>query len=225
MGRAAKHPITVSVRHGVRAGLKGVLEAEKARGEVLSSAPRWQTYGLLRGEAARVRAGWRTEVQRLRGEGLLLDTVDVLVGFGVGEELRARGWDRRWPEAPEEAWDQGRWPGSRDGGFPEKVPARLGGALVARVVAACWETSREAIEALRAWRDEHPGITPPRVRVDEDGREQLVGPLAEYERLSALVTTTGEIWRAGLQRGIDRARVLALETADVAAGQAGDTTR
>jgi hypothetical protein len=29
--------------------------------------------------------------------------------------------------------------------------------------------------------------------VDEAGREQLVGPLVEYERLSARVTTTGEI--------------------------------
>ncbi|MDX3697838.1 hypothetical protein PV726_48320 [Streptomyces europaeiscabiei] len=213
MRRAAVYPVTIAAECGRQARLKELLEAEKSRAAVLSSGPQWGTYGLPRGAAAGVRARWRREHQRLRAEGLLLDTGDVLVEFGVLEELRARGWDREWPAAPEDAWDQGRWPGSRDGGFPDRVSARLGGGLVERTVAACWATSCEAIAALRRWRDDNPGITPPRVRVDEAGREQLVGPLAEYERLSARVTTTGEIWRAGLARGIAHAERLARENA------------
>ncbi|WP_234043348.1 hypothetical protein [Streptomyces marianii] len=214
--------MTIAAEYGVRARLREVVDAEKSRARVLSSA--WRTYGVPRAEAASARAGWRKERQRLHAEGQLLDTVDALVEFGVREELRARGWDRQWPAAPEEAWDQGRWPGSRDGGFPDRVSARLDGILADQVVAACWATSREAVEALRRWRDANPGITAPRVRLDEAGRERLVGPLAEYERLSALVTTTGEIWRSGLARGLGRGAVLVRESAGGFADQAGDTT-
>ncbi|WP_329020262.1 hypothetical protein [Streptomyces sp. NBC_01601] len=223
--RRSGYPVTIAAEYGVRARLDGLLAAEKVRGVVLSAGPQWRTYGLPREEASGVRARWRTELQRLRTQGELLDTRDAVVEYGVRGELRARGWDHdEWPEAPEEAWDTGRWPGSRDGGYPERVSARLDGELVRRTVAACWATSCEAIAALRRWRDAHPGITPSRYRLGEGGREELVGPLAEYERLSARVTTTGEIWRAGLARGVTRLEGLARASADSAAGQQGDTT-
>lgn len=225
MVRRSGYPVNVAVEYGVRARLDGLLEAEKVRGVVLSAAPQWRTYGLSREEASGVRARWRTELQRLRVQGELLDTRDAVAEYGVRGELRARGWDHdRWPEAPEEAWDTGRWPGSRDGGYPERVSARLDGELVRRTVAACWATSCEAITALRRWRDAYPGITPPRYRLAEDGRTELVGPLAEYERLSAQITTTGEIWRAGLARGIAQLEALVGQSAESAAGQQGDTT-
>ncbi|MEV6680728.1 hypothetical protein AB0N09_28260 [Streptomyces erythrochromogenes] len=155
-----------------------------------------------------MRAAWRGEVQRLRASGELLDVRDALVTYGVREELRVRGWDRQWDPAPEEAWDQGRWPGSRDsgpGGYPERLSARLDANLVAQAVAACWWTSLPAITALRAWRDANPGLTPRRYVLDEKGLARLVGPLAEYEMLARQVTTTGAIWRAGVTRGLAQA--------------------
>ncbi|MEU6331636.1 hypothetical protein ABZ851_30805 [Streptomyces sp. NPDC047049] len=166
---------------------------------------------MTRTQAAAVRAAWRSEVRRLRAAGELLDVRDALVAYGVREELRVRGWERVWDPAPEEAWDQGRWPGSRDsgpGGFPERISARLDASLAAQAVAACWWTSWPAIQALRAWRDENPGITPPRYRLDEEEQKRLVGPLAAYEALSAQVTTTGVIWRAGVFRGLAQAAAI-----------------
>ncbi|OEV13212.1 hypothetical protein [Streptomyces nanshensis] len=222
MERGSRYPVSVWAPFGARDRLKRVVEAEQPRGIMLRSEPAWRTYGLSRVEAAKVRARRRAELQRRRAEGELLDTQDAVIAWGVRQELRARGWDREWPAAPEAAWDQGKWPGSRDGGFAEKISVRLDWLLVERTVAACWETSREAIEALRRWRDEHPGLVTPRSRPDKEGREQLVGPLAEYERLSAQVTTPGQIWRGGLERGLAHAAASVRE-AGTAAGGSGDT--
>ncbi|MGW7574621.1 hypothetical protein [Streptomyces sp. NPDC054765] len=119
----------------------------------------------------------------------MLDAKDVLVEYGVREEMRSRGWHH--------AWDQGRWPGSRDRGL-DGYPERVSAGLVAQVVAACWHTSHPAIERLRAWRELHPSITPPRYQLDHEGRRQLTGPLAQYMRLANQVTTTVTSWRAGI---------------------------
>ncbi|MFJ8677299.1 hypothetical protein [Streptomyces sp. NPDC093589] len=212
MVERAAHPVLIAVDEGVRQRVADAVEAQQERAARLSAAgDRWRTRGLTRAEAAERRAAWRSEVRRLRVAGELLDVRDALVAYGVREELRVRGWDREWDPAPEEAWDQGRWPGSRDsgpGGFPERISARLDAGLAARAVAACWWTSWPAIQALREWRDAFPGITPPRYRVVEEGRGQLVGPLAQYERLAAGVTTTGTIWRAGVLRGLEQAAAL-----------------
>lgn len=209
MVRSAVHPVWIAVEAGVGQRVKDVVEVHKERRARLSvGGGRWRTRGLPRAEAAAVRAAWRGEVQRLRASGELLDVRDALVTYGVREDLRVRGWDRPWDPAPEEAWDQGRWPGSRDsgpGGYPERLSARLDADLVARAVAACWWTSLPAITALRAWRDANPGLTPPRYRLDEEGRARLVGPLAEYEALARQVTTTGAVWRAGVTRGLTQA--------------------
>ncbi|MFH0246436.1 hypothetical protein ACGRHY_29355 [Streptomyces sp. HK10] len=212
MVERAAHAVLIAVEEGVRQRVADAVERERQRAARLSAeGDRWRTRGLTRAEAAAVRAAWRSEVRRLRTAGELLDVRDALVEYGVREELRVRGWDRAWDPAPEEAWDQGRWPGSRDsgpGGYPERISARLDAALAARAVAACWWTSWPAIQALRAWRDENPGLTPPRYRLDEESRARLVGPLAQYERLAAAVVTTGAIWRAGVSRGLGRAAAL-----------------
>ncbi|WP_448317317.1 hypothetical protein [Streptomyces sp. CO7] len=104
--------------------------------------------------------------------------------------------------APKEAWEPGWWPGSREVGVPERVACRLEAELVERSVAACRATSREAIEGLWAWRQEHPGITPPPQRLDANELERLAGPFAAYERLAAQITTTGTVRRAGLARAL-----------------------
>ncbi|MFD3422606.1 hypothetical protein [Streptomyces decoyicus] len=211
MPRGTVHAVWIAVDDGIAEQVKNAAEAHKSLRAQWSADARWRTYGLRKAEAARRRAAWRTEVARLRQVGELLDTKDVIVEYGVREELTARGWDHDWDPAPEEAWDQGRWPGSRDrgpGGYPDRVSARLDADLVAQAMAACWWSSAPAIEQLRAWRDLHPGLTPPRYQLDEDGRRRLAGPLAEYARLAEQVTTTGTIWRAGVTRGLAHARTL-----------------
>ncbi|MGW1976726.1 hypothetical protein [Streptomyces sp. NPDC001889] len=210
MARSPVHPVWIAVGKDVPEQVRAAADEHKTLRVKLSAQPRWNTRQLPRGQAAEVRAAWRAEVRRLRAEGLLLDTHDALIEYGVREEMRVRGWDRDWDPAPEEAWDQGRWPGSRDHGCPGRLPARLDAVLVGQVVAACWHTSSPAIRAIRAWRDDHPGITPPRHHQDEEGggTGKDTGPLAAYEHLARQITTTGTIWRAGVTHGLQQAAVI-----------------
>jgi len=160
MPRGAVYAVWIAVDAGIAQRVKDAADAHKTLRAQRSADPKWRTYGLHGTDAARRRAAWRTEVQRQRRAGELLDTKDALVEYGVREELRVRGWDHDWDPAPEEAWDQGRWPGSRDRGiasYPERTSARLD----ARTVAACWHISAPAIARLRAWRDLNSGITRP----------------------------------------------------------------
>ncbi|MEJ8654934.1 hypothetical protein WKI65_44560 [Streptomyces sp. MS1.AVA.3] len=199
MEKQGKHQVTAKVRLHTRERLNEELEAQKKRRKELEGDDRWIVVGLTRKEAAKVRAARRREMERLRKAGELLDTVDVLAIHGIELEMRARGWwDRRWPAVPEEAMDPGRWPGSRDGGYPKSVPLRLPQPLARKVYAACWFTSVKSIEALRDWRDRNPGVVPPRPFMEPKDEEVL----KEYVRLAGEVTTVGDVWRGGLERGI-----------------------
>jgi hypothetical protein len=202
MTEAGTISITPRVAHGTKERLKELkplFRAERRRAGELRGEERWSTVGLNGREAAARRAEWLEYRARLRREGELVDTLDVLVALGVREELGARGWDVDWPPLPAEALLPGRWPGSRDGGWPEKVPLRLPAGLVTTVWAACWHTSVGAIAELRDWRDRHPDALPTRAFRSE--REDQA--LADYERLARQVTTAGEIWRAGIRRALD----------------------
>ncbi|HET7782545.1 MAG TPA: hypothetical protein VFL08_09570 [Arthrobacter sp.] len=66
---------------------------------------------------------------------------------------------------------------------------RLPAELVARVHAACWHTSADAIDQLRSWRDRHPEVV-----------TAASAPAAwrEYTELARQVTTPGDVWRAAL---------------------------
>ncbi|MFI0742467.1 hypothetical protein ACH4PU_30980 [Streptomyces sp. NPDC021100] len=204
MEKLGKHPVTAKVSLRTRERLTEELKAQKEHRAVLAGDERWSVEGLNRDEAARVRAAWRRELTRLRQGGELLDTVDSLAVHGIERELRARGWwERRWPAVPGEALDPGRWPGSREGGYPKAVPLRLPQPLARKVYAACWHTSARAITALREWRDHNPGLSLPRWLLTEDGAvQELTGPLREYAELARQVTTVGEVWRGGLEHGI-----------------------
>lgn len=105
---------------------------------------------------------------------------------------------------PAQAKNPGRWPGTRDGGWPERVTIPLPATLVTQVLSACSHTSEDAIGRLRDWRDEHPDILPTKpFRYPEED-----AALAEYERLAAQVTPAGEIWRAAVQREIEAEPVI-----------------
>jgi hypothetical protein len=189
--------------------MKAVLDHEKSRRIILSSAPAWQTRGRSRQEAADLRDRWRLEVLRLRGACELLDTIDTLASCGIEQDLRQRGWSRTWPPVPSEARALGgRWPGSRTGGFKESIPLRLPSDLAEQVLAACWHTSADSVRAIRTWRDTYPGLVPPAVAPRPDELPELPEPLAEYERLAAKVTTVGDVYRSGIDRGITTAQSL-----------------
>ncbi|MET9779300.1 hypothetical protein ABZ023_34515 [Streptomyces sp. NPDC006367] len=164
---------------------------------------------MTREEKAEVRNRWRLEVLRLRGAAELLDTVDTLAACGIEQELEERGWSRTWPAIPSEARALGgRWPGSRNGGFPESIPLRLPSGLADQVLAACWHTSVTSIRKIRQWREKYPGLVPPAAAPDPEALSALPDPLAEYERLAANVTTVGAVYRSGIKRGIQAAQML-----------------
>ncbi|TLQ39169.1 hypothetical protein [Streptomyces marianii] len=180
--------VTVKLDEAVAVEARRRAEDGKRARAVLSAEDRWYTYRLPREEAARVRAAWRAEVERLRLAGELLDTLDVLGAFGVRAELRARGWDRRWPPLPPEApAEKGRWPGSRDRRYSGSLTLRLPAELAAQTRAGCWDVSKEAIAKLRRWRDRNPGTV------------RDVDQLRLYEQHAANITTPGDIWRAAIR--------------------------
>ncbi|MCM2424254.1 hypothetical protein [Streptomyces sp. RKAG293] len=207
MTEAGTTTVTARVAYGTKqllADMRPLFKAERQRARALSTTSPWDWDGLPGREAATKRAQWAMYRAHLREAGELADTLDVLVAFGARAELAARGWDQDWPVLPAQAKNPGRWPGTRDGGWPERVTVRLPAPLVNQVLAACWHTSEDAIGKLRDWRDKHPDMLPTKAfrYAAEDAA------LAEYEELAAQVTTAGEIWRAAVQRGIAAAPVI-----------------
>ncbi|MDP9850247.1 hypothetical protein [Streptosporangium lutulentum] len=183
--------VMARVAHGTRKRLTARMEAERARRSALLTAARAEIGPHLAAlERAERRAALTRRLAELREHGELADTVDVLLTHAVRGEMAARAWDVDWPPVPAGAPRAGRWPGSRDGGWPEKIVARIPAELEAQVHAACWHTSKEAIAELRTWRDARPA---PVFDVDA---------LALYERLADQVTTPGEIWRAAVDRAL-----------------------
>jgi hypothetical protein len=201
MTEAGTTTVTARVAFGTKqllADMRPLFKAERARARALSATSRWDWDGLPGRGAAAKRAQWAMYRAHLREAGELADTLDVLVASGVRAELAARGWDQEWPPLPAQARNPGRWPGTRDGGWPERVTVRLPATLVNRVLSACWHTSEDAIGKLRDWRDEHPDMLPTKpFRYPEDD-----AALAEYEQLAAQVTPAGHIWRAAVMRGV-----------------------
>jgi hypothetical protein len=185
--------VMARVAYGTRARLTTRLSAEKTRRrELLDEARSRITPAMGALARAELRAETARELARLRRQGELADTVDVLVTHAVRAELAARGWDVDWPPVPGTAPRAGRWPGSRDTGWAEAITARIPAELEAQVHAACWHTSSDAIEALRSWRDDHPHLVFDAV------------DLADYERLADQVTTPGMVWRAAVDRALPK---------------------
>ncbi|MFH8804940.1 hypothetical protein ACH4F6_36190 [Streptomyces sp. NPDC017936] len=188
--------MTVKVALGTRVRVREVVERYRKVRRALTGSAEWDVAGLSRGEAAVVRAELRAEVVRLREAGELLDTVDAIAAYGVRREVEARGWRRVWPDEGHEVAGVGRWPGARDGGYPEAVSFRLPAGLAWQVRAGCWSVSAEAVAGLRDWRDRYPGVV--RRRPERGGEVAL----AEYERLADQIVTVGDVLRAGLRWGL-----------------------
>lgn len=193
-------PITARLPYGTRSQLELLqpfFKAEAARASTLPTAP---AKGMSRQVAASRRSRWKQEMQQLRRAGELTDTVIALVTGGLVKEIAGRGWDREWPDPPHQAYG-GRWPGSPEGAWPEKLTVGLPADLVHTVRAACWNTSKEGIGQLYRWHERHPGARP-HCRTRPGCTTEALG---EYTQLASTVITPGVIWRAAFARGIHTA--------------------
>ncbi|MBB4920960.1 hypothetical protein [Streptosporangium saharense] len=187
--------VRVRVAYGTHARLAVHLRAEKARGrQLLTQLLEVAGYrqDLPGAERARLLAEARAVRAAMRARGELLDTVDALVTPAVRAELAGRGWAWPLPTPPRSAPKAGRWPGSRDSGYPEAISLRLPPDLARQVYAGCWHASKEAIAELRAWRDANPGVV---AHLDPELR-------ADYDEMAARVITPGHVLRAAVARAL-----------------------
>ncbi|MGW6586390.1 hypothetical protein [Streptomyces globisporus] len=194
----------VSVRAplGTRLALKSVLEQHQVWAQQLQAHYKARLKSLRPAQRDHLLVEQHRELHALRRQGELLDTRDALVAFGLRQEVQSRGWDHPWPDVDLVEMPLGRFPGStRTGSYPETLPLRLPGALVDQVSAGCWSTSKESIHQLWQWHDDHrPGVLRP-----DATRPEEQAAAAEYRRLAAGVVTTGEVYRAGIRRGLHAA--------------------
>jgi hypothetical protein len=138
-------------------------------------------------ERAQLRARWAAHVAGLQRSGEVLNTQAAIVEFAARRAMAQLGWDRvDWPPAPEEAELEGRRPGSSNVGATERFTVQLDSDLAAKVYAACWATSSEAMRNIMAWRDRNPGLI-------DDAQE-----ISYYDDQAGKVTTVGDVWRLGL---------------------------
>ncbi|OIJ63252.1 hypothetical protein [Streptomyces mangrovisoli] len=191
--------VSVKTPLGTGLALKSVLEQHQAWAQQLQAHHKARLKNLNPAQRGDLMAEQYLELRTLRRQGELLDTRDALVAFGLRQEVQARGWDHPWPDVDLVEIPLGRFPGGTGtGSYPETLSLRLPGMLVDQVSAGCWSTSKESIHRLWQWRDDHaPAVLRPHATRPE---EQAAA--AEYQRLSAGVTTTGEVYRAGIHRGL-----------------------
>ena len=143
---------------------------------------------------------WREKKAAMHRQGLLVDSKRALVTGGLVQVITERGWDRHWPDIP--AHRRGRWPGvPTSGPWPESHSIEVPADLVRIVAVACWHTSAEAIELLYKWRERYPEAIPSKPSRSACSAEAI----EECQRLSAKITTKGDIWRAAYAAGIRNA--------------------
>ncbi|MFI7296879.1 hypothetical protein [Streptomyces sp. NPDC050121] len=153
--------------------------------------------GLTPAQRDTLRAEQRQELDVLRSRGSLLDKRDRLIAFGLRQELQARGWHHSWWTGVE--WEEipmGLVPAAPVSTNPETLSLSLPAMLVEQVRSGCWFSSRESIRQLRQWRADDTAA----VLQSREGPPQEV-----YRRLADGVTTTGEVYRSGIRRGLQAA--------------------
>ncbi|MEU2955924.1 hypothetical protein [Streptomyces xanthochromogenes] len=188
--------VTVRVPLGTRLALTSGLERHRAWAQQSKAQHRKQLKGLTPSQQNTLRAEQRQALDDLRSGGSLLDKRGLLIAFGVRQELQAQGWDRSWTGMEWEEITPGLLPAAMGNSYPESLSLSLPATLVEQVGAACWSSSRESIGRLRQWRADYTAAAPP---------PRGTPPEAEYKRLAAGVTTTGQVYRAGIRRGLQAA--------------------
>ncbi|MDC2960427.1 hypothetical protein PO587_38990 [Streptomyces gilvifuscus] len=185
--------MTVRVPLGTRLALTSGLERHQAWTHQVKAHHRAQLKGLTPAQRGTLRAELRQALDVLRSRGRLLDKRDLLIAFGLRQELHARRWDRSWNGAEWEEIPMGLLPAALVSTYPESLSLSLPATLVEQVRAGCWSSSKETIRRLHKWRADYSDA----VLQSREGP-----PKAEYKRLAAGVTTTGEVFRAGIRRGL-----------------------
>ena len=182
---------------GTRLALTSGLERHRAWTQQSQAQHRKQLKGLTPSQQNTLRAEQRQALDDLRSRGSLLDKrglLDRRTGY-------ARNYRTGAGTAPGRVWNGRRMPpelvpAAMGNSYPESLSLSLPATLVEQVGAACWSSSRESIGRLRQWRADYTAAAPP-------SRE--TPPAAEYRRLAAGVTTTGQVYRAGNRRGLQAA--------------------
>ncbi|MFE5516021.1 hypothetical protein ACFQ9J_36420 [Streptomyces sp. NPDC056529] len=191
--------VTISVEFGTKKkldGLKPYFAAEAERFRALGAA---SVAGLGPREAAARRSRWDEEKNEQRRRGVLTDSLIALVTGALAQEVAERGWEElKWSKLPHQS--RGRWPGSPQGNWPEKITVDLPAELVAIVHAGCWDVSKEAVGKLRDWKERRPKARPTRPSRTGCSPQEL----AEYQEYAAKVLTPGTIWRGAVARGLKR---------------------
>ncbi|MGW2892451.1 hypothetical protein ACWDDN_45575 [Streptomyces griseoruber] len=194
--------ITAYVSYDTRKDLDGLKSFFAQQRAWAGEQPMASTAGMTRREADARRALWQDQKVELRYTGQLIDSLNALVTGGLFRELEERGWNRPWDPFPRQARAPGRSPGSPRGVWQEPVSVRLPVDLVNTVYAACWHTSKEPRTLLEEWKRRHPKACPNRTK--RPGCDEAA--LAEYRQICATITHRGDLWRAAVLNGLDKAR-------------------
>lgn len=194
--------ITAYVSYDTRKELDGLKPFFAQQRAWAREQPMASTTGMTRREADARRVLWQDQKVELRYRGRLIDSLNALVTGGLFRELEKRGWNRQWDPFPRQTRAPGRSPGSPSGVWQEPVSVRLPVDLVNTVYAACWHTSKEARTLLDEWKRHHPKACPN--RTSRPGCDEAA--LAEYRQICAKITHRGDVWRAAVLNGLDKAR-------------------
>lgn len=207
---------------------KVVMEGRKAELEWLEKARADEGVEFLRGKAlSEARSRIRVHFQQLRAKGKLAGTRDLVLTRDVRAELQRRKMHGEYEPVPVE---DTRAPGRRVGTGPRhynrsgdeetklkaRMPVRLPASLGEQLVRACYWTSAPAVKALWEWQ-ERWGDGPEVIMREAQRRGAgtvlhlwcaAMSPrpdadsILEKAQLQAQIVTTGDVFRAAVQRAI-----------------------
>ncbi len=220
-------PFVVAIEPDDLSALDEVVRAgRKAELEWLNEARERHGTQFLRGKAlSRARGAIRLEFRRLREQGKLAGTRDLVVARELRAELKHRQMDGPYEPVPAESTGMpGRRVGTgphhyqRSGSEPTKLTARMAvrlpAALGDQLVRACHWTSAPAVQALWQWQTIW-GDGPEVILREAERRGAITildlwcamtasrpdaDSIMEKAKLQAQIVTTGDVLRAAVKR-------------------------